>query len=339
MIMPRAAGAAPAARFFPPPMTSSATPFIEPGRVWPDDRGRPIQAHGGAVIRHGDAWWWFGEDRSRDNPADCRCVACYRSTDLVNWTFRGQVLRLTDPENFGEEWILERPKVFPCAATGKCVMYFHLDGRLPGNASRYSLARVGVAVADQLDGDYRYARSFRPLGQESRDLGQFIDDDGQAYLIFESRPTKGFFITRLSADRLDVAEQVAFIAAPIEGGAIVRHDGLYYCIGSHLSGWWPNANKYLTAPRLEGPWSEPVDFAPPESATYGSQSTNLLKITGTKQTTVIYLGDRWNPYDLSDRRYVWHPLEIGGGRLQLKPRGWLPGPWRPDVQTGEVTYA
>lgn len=312
--------------------------FIEPGLPWLDDRGRPIQAHGGAVIRHGDAWWWFGEDRSTDLNPVIRGVACYSSTDLVNWTFRGQVLRLADPENFGPEWILERPKVFPCAQTGKFVMYFHLDGRLPGNASRYSIARVGVAVSDTIDGDYRYVHSFRPFGLESRDIGQFIDDDGRGYLIFESRPAKGFHIARLGADGLGLAEPVAFISAPIEGGAIVRHDGLYYCIGSQLTGWWPNANQYTTASRLEGPWSGFAGFAPPESHTYGSQSTNLLKITGTKRTTVIYLGDRWNPYDLSESRYLWHPLEIGEGRLQLKPKGWLPGPWHIDVQTGEVTY-
>jgi hypothetical protein len=320
----------------------SATPvraFIEPGLPWLDDCGRHIQAHGGAVIRQGDLWYWFGEDRSRDLNPVMRCVACYSSTDLVNWTFRGQVLRLADPENVGPEWILERPKVFPCAQTGKFVMYFHLDGRLPGNASRYSIARVGVAVADTIDGEYRYVRSFRPLGRESRDIGQFIDDDGKAYLIFESRPTKGFYIARLTADRLDVQEEVAFIPAPIEGGAIVRHDGLYYCVGSHLTGWWPNANKYLTAERLEGPWSELRDFAPPETHTYSSQSTNLLKITGTEHTTVIYLGDMWRPYELSDSRYLWHPLEIGGGHLQLKPKGWMPGPWRIDVQTGKVTHA
>lgn len=313
--------------------------FIEPGLPWLDDRGRPIQAHGGAVVRHGDAWWWFGEDRSPDNDPALRSVACYSSTDLMNWKFRGQVLRLADPENFGPEWTLERPKNFPCATTGKFVMYFHLDSRLPGHASRYSIARVGVAVADTIDGDYRYVRSFRPFGKESRDIGQFLDDDGQAYLIYESRPTKGFYIARLTGDRLDVQDEVAFIPSPIEGGAIVRHEGLYYCIGSHLTGWWPNANKYLTAPRLEGPWSEPRDFAPPESHTYGSQSTNLLKIAGTKQTTVLYLGDMWRPYELSDSRYLWYPLEIGGGQLQMKPKGWMPGPWRIDVETGEVTYA
>lgn len=320
------------------PAPHAAADFIVSGLPWLDDRRRPIQAHGGAVIHHHGAWWWFGEDRSPENQSAHRCVACYRSTDLVHWTFRGQVLRLADPENLGAEWVLERPKVYPSAVDGRFVMYFHLDGRIPGHASRYSVARVGVAVADAVDGEYRYVRSFRPLGQESRDIGQFIDDDGEAYLIFESRPTNGFFIARLTRDRLHLAAQVAFVAAPIEGGAIVRYGGLYYCIGSHLTGWWPNANKYLTAERLEGPWSEPRDFAPPETATFGSQSTNLLKVVGSRQTTVIYLGDVWRPYELHDSRYLWHPLEIGGGQLQLKPRGWLPGSWRIDVQTGEITY-
>jgi hypothetical protein len=44
-----------------------------------------------------------------------------------------------------------------------------------------------------VDGDYQYLKSFRPLGHESRDIGQFVDDDGTAYLIFEDRPN-GFRI-------------------------------------------------------------------------------------------------------------------------------------------------
>jgi hypothetical protein len=127
---------------------------------------------------------------------------------------------------------------------------------------------------------------------------------------------------------------VAFIQAPLEGGAVVQYEGLYYVIGSHLTSWAPNPNKYATAPRLEGPWSEFKDIAPPEKNTYGTQSTNLLKIVGTKTTTVIYLGDIWRPRTQWDSRYFWMPLKLGGGQLSLDPGR----PWAVDVLTGEVRY-
>ena len=72
--------------------------------------------------------------------------------------------------------------------------------------------------------------SFRPLGQESRDIGQFVDDDGAAYLIFTSRPTHGFFIAKLSDDYLSIDKEVSFIPVPLEGGALVHHRGQYYSL-------------------------------------------------------------------------------------------------------------
>lgn|SRR6266496_828343 len=150
---------------------SAATNVIRPGDTWLDDRGKHIQAHGGGIIKLGDEYFWFGEDRSRNNDAGKRFVSCYSSKDLVNWKFRNQVLNLADPEHFGPEWVLERPKVFYNATTRKFVMYMHIDGRAPGSDSRYSIARLGVATCDSVDGDYRYLKSFRPLGKESRDIG------------------------------------------------------------------------------------------------------------------------------------------------------------------------
>jgi hypothetical protein len=106
----------------------------------------------------------------------------------------------------------------------------------------------------------------------------------------------------------------------MEGGAIVHYNGLYYAIGSALTGWRPNPNKYAVAKSLEGPWSAFKDIAPPETNTYGSQSTMLLKITGKKATTVIFMADIWKPKAQWDSRYLWMPLEIGNGKL------WLPKP-------------
>lgn len=310
----------------------AAPQTIKPGAIWPDDRGRHVQAHGGGIIKVDDTYYWFGEDRSKDNDPGKRYVACYSSKDLAHWTFRNQSIKLADPDHFGSEWVLERPKVFLNAKTKRFVMYMHIDGRLPGNKSRYSIACVGVAVCDTVDGDYRYVKSFRPLGKESRDIGQFIDDDDSAYLIFESRPTKGFFIAKLSDDYLDVEKEVCLIDAPLEGGAVVHYQGLYYAIGSALTGWSPNPNKFSTAKSLAGPWSGFKDIAPPETNTYGSQSTMMLKVVGTKATTVIFMADVWKPDTQWESRYLWMPLEIGEGTLRLP----APAEWTFDVITGEA---
>lgn len=314
--------------------TSALRTHIMPGEVWPDDRGRHIQAHGGSILKEGDTYYWFGEDRAADNTSGWRFVSCYASKDLINWEFRRHVFKSADPENLGPRWVLERPKVFHNPKTGKYVMYMHIDGTkdASGEGSAYILARVGVAVSDTIDGDYSYIRSFRPLEHESRDIGQFIDDDGTPYLIFESRPTRGFFIAALSEDYLDVEREVCFIKSPLEGGSLVKYDGLYYLIASFMTGWEPNNNQYATATSLAGPWSEFKDIAPPEKKTYGSQSSQLLKVAGSKKTSVIYMGDMWRKKAHHDSRYLWMPLEIGDGRLWLPE----PRPWTIDVKTGET---
>lgn len=204
-------------------------------------------------------------------------------------------------------------------------MYAHLDD------AHYKFARVMVAESSHIDGPYRYVKSFRPLGEESRDIGQFVDDDGSAYLIFESRPTHGFFIARLTGDNTSV-EKTCFVPAPLEGGALVHYGGLYYAVGSHMTGWRPNPNVYATAPALSGPWTQFANLAPPEANNYDSQSTMLVKIAGSKKTTVIFLGDLWHPRELWDSRYFWMPLEIESGSMHLPP----PQPWTLNVKTGET---
>ena len=304
---------------------AAAPQTIKPGEIWPDNRDRHVQAHGGGIIKFGEAWYWFGEDRTAGLSRTNRFVSCYSSLDLAHWTFRNDVVKFSDPANLGRGWILERPKVFYNARTKKFVMYMHFDNR------GYKFAGVGVATCDTADGDYQYVKSFRPLGHESRDIGQFIDDDGSAYLIFEDRPN-GFHIAKLSDDYLDVEKDVCLFTNHLEGGALVHYQGLYYVIGSELTGWRPNPNKYATAKSLSGPWSEFKDIAPPETNTYGSQSTMMLKAAGTKTTTVIFMGDIWKPWTQWDSRYLWMPLEIGNGKL------WLPAPreWTLDVTTGEA---
>lgn len=309
------------------PASQSPADSFKPGETWPDTDGNHIQAHGGGIIKIKKTYYWYGEQRGQGLDPKYRYVSCYSSNDLLNWKFRGNVVKMLPPDSLTAGWVLERPKVFYNAGTKKYVMYFHLDD------NGYKVAQVGIAVSDQPDGEFKYVKRFRPLGHESRDIGQFIDDDGTAYLVFEDRPF-GFRIARLSSDYMDVEKEMTLVKAHMEGGAIVHYNGLYYSIGSALTGWNANPNKYSTAPSLEGPWTEFKDIAPVTTNTYGSQSTMLIKVVGTKKTTVIFMGDIWKPKTQYDSRYLWMPLEIGDGKLWLPE----PKPWKLNIKTGETSF-
>ncbi len=310
-------------------------PKVVPGAVWRDTNGKVIEAHGGGVTKVGEYWYWFGEDRSPSLPKGTKAVHVYRSSDLMQWEDRGRALTMTEPaewvDKYGTDWQLERPKVFVTQISGarfQYVMYVHLD-------AAYKAAEVGVAGSNSVAGPYTLISHFRPLGQESRDIGQFVEDDGTNYLIFESRPTGGFYIAKLSPDALSVVEQTAFIHAPLEGGAVAHVGDLYYCIGSHMTGWAANPNVYATAKALGGPWSTFQNLAPPETNTYGGQSAELLKVTGSDGGgQLIFIGDVWKPKDLSDSRYLWMPMKVDGGKMAL----FAPAPWRIDVKTAMVQF-
>ena len=306
---------------------SAALPVIKPGARWYDNRGRLVQAHGGCIVRWHGAYYLFGEDRSRKNPPHRRCVSCYRSTDLAHWTYRGRAVVLANPDRkvFPGRWILERPKVLYNRLTQTFVMYTHID------SGRYQAARVAVLASQTIVGPYRFIRSFQPLGHQSRDIGAYQAANGKAYLLFEDRPF-GFRIAQLSRDYLRVKKQICLIAQHLEGLGLVHYHGLYYVVGSHLTSWAPNPDVYATAKHLAGPWSKFHNIAPPSTRTWNSQSGYLLKIVGSQHTAVIYLGDRWNPQNLWDSRYIWMPLKIGQGKLKLPH----PQPWTINTITGEV---
>ena len=221
--------------------------------------------------------------------------------------------------------MIERPKVYFNEKTKTYVMYAHIDGK-----GEYRYASVAVLTSDRVDGAYQYRRSFRPLGHESRDIGQFIDDDGAAYLIFEDRPF-GFRIARLAEDYLDVEKEICLIPLHLEGGAVVHSQGLYYAIGSALTGWDPNPDKYTTATSLAGHGPKSRTSLRPRRA-LTARNSMMVKVVGSKQTTVIFTGDIWKPRSQWDSRYLWMPLEIGDGKLHLP----APRPWTLDVETGKT---
>ncbi|CCO33073.1 hypothetical protein BN14_07142 [Rhizoctonia solani AG-1 IB] len=121
----------------------------------------------------------------------------------------------------------------------------------------------------------------------------------------------------------------------LEAPGMFKENGTYYHVFSQKTGYRPNNAQLFTAPALTGPWTRQPQLAPDGTNTWESQNTFELKIKGTKKTTHIFMGDRWDRDELSDSRYMWLPITIGG--KQAASLEWH-DLWRIDVNTGEVTY-
>ncbi|KAG8746382.1 hypothetical protein FRC11_012708 [Ceratobasidium sp. 423] len=185
------------------------------------------------------------------------------------------------------------------------VMYFHLD--TPSHTLHYQV----IALSSNVTGPYVYQDSYFPLGLPNQDLGMFVDDDNIAYALYGSRRNNS--ITRLRDDSLNVSEIIyTFSGTNLEAPGRFKENGTYYHIFGQKTGFRPNDAQLFTAPALIGPWTRQSQLAPNGSNTWESQNTFELMIKGTKKTTHIFMGDRWDRDELSDSRI--------------------------DVKTGEVSY-
>ncbi|CAK7201907.1 hypothetical protein SEUCBS139899_004622 [Sporothrix eucalyptigena] len=294
---------------------------IVPGATWTASNGAHMQAHGGGIIEVNGTYYLIGEDKT-DGTA-FQNVNCYSSRDLVQWHYEGALLSRTGSGDLGPNRVIERPKVIYNDKTNKYVLWMHVD------SSNYGEAKVGVATGETVCGKYSYRNSFRPLDFQSRDMGLFKDDDGQAYLLSEDR-ANGLRIMRLSDDYLQVAASTYLWKDHVEAPALVKIKGRYYMFGSHLSGWDPNDNIVSSSTSLTSGWTAWATFADKGSKTYSSQTHYVLPYGNGN---VMYMGDRWVSKNLQASTYVWLPLTISGTSVTMKDKAaWVPNveenkPW------------
>ena len=152
-------------------------------------------------------------------------------------------------------------------------------------------------------------------GQMARDMNLFVDEDGKAYLIHSSEENSTLHIAELTEDYTACSGRFGrfFPGRFMEAPALFKQEGKYYLIMSGCTGWAPNAGRSAVASSIWGPWQElenPFMGADSETS-FHSQSTYVLPMPG-KPGRFIYMGDRWNPENLIDSRYIWLPLTLEG---------------------------
>ena len=129
------------------------------GQLWPDVDGKHINAHGGNIIKYGEKYYWYGENRPDRGYTTEVGVEVYSSTDLRSWKDEGCALAVSETPGHDIErgCIMERPKVLHNPKTNKFVMLFHLELKGKG----YAAARVAFAVSDTPTGPFKFIRSTR----------------------------------------------------------------------------------------------------------------------------------------------------------------------------------
>ena len=152
-------------------------------------------------------------------------------------------------------------------------------------------------------------------GQMARDMNLFVDDDGKAYHIYSSEENSTLHISQLTDDYLSCSGKYGrfFSNRYMEGAAMFKAKGKYYIIASDCTGWAPNAARSAVAESIFGPWKElgnPAVGADSET-TFHSQSTYILPVNG-KKNAFIFMGDRWQPENAIEGRYIWLPIEFEG---------------------------
>jgi hypothetical protein len=102
---------------------------FNPGTPWDDTAGSPLQMHGLGIIQVGKTWYAYGEDKAGENASNTsfQAIPCYSSTNLKDWTFRGDALTVQASGDLGPDRIVERPKVIYNSTTHMYVMWMHID--------------------------------------------------------------------------------------------------------------------------------------------------------------------------------------------------------------------
>lgn len=260
---------------------------------WIDTDGNHIHCHGGHIVKFGDLYYWYGEDR-RDNAY----VSCYTSTDLMNWEFKGDILTTESAtENLfgykcellieGKKVNIERPKVVYNEKTKKYIMWAHYE-----NGRDYHDAAIALASCDTPDGDFVYHGFFRPFGHMSRDCNVFYEN-GKMYFASASNNNADLHIYELTEDYTGVSRLVgkAFVGESREAPAFFNLVGKTYVVTSMCTGWCPNQGGYAFADNIEADWSKVFDFG--DDTTYHSQSTAVLTLNIDGKSQYIYIGDCW----------------------------------------------
>ena len=317
---------------------------IRNDQFWKDLSGKPIYSQGGGVFKFGSTWYWYGvhyagAETYAASPtklnSDTRFVSvtCYSSTDLVNWKFEANVIDSGDNGFSGTTW-MGRLGVAYNKSTKKYVLLSQHNGT-SGNGELFA---TSTSPTGKFSFDHIQTTLPNVTNGMSGDQTIFLDDDGTAYLICSSMSGRAYlYVAPLrTSDYLAVESATQIAKTPgREGNCMFKYRGRYYIASSDLHGWNASHTYLQSSTSIQGTYStESIMGNTDMDFSHVSQTGFFFRVDGSKDTTVVFAGDRWSDFAGNGLGYnQWCPLTFSGTAPSMKSVT----EWNLDATTGSWT--
>lgn len=288
-----------------------------------DTNGDIVAAHDGNIVQfapHGD-YHFYGMSYGSCQAHGCRggtkgCgfqtthnISLYTSPDLSqgSWGFQSHVL----PVDSRPSGVYYRPKVVFNALTGLYVLW--VNWLLPNNFGSSSYL---VATSKTPAGPFTViTEKVSTVYNTGGDFDIFVDDDGEAYLIYTSLAAHHHIsIERLSPDFLSSTFNTTGILTAggcLEAPSMFKRKGFYYALYGSCCCFCTGGDS-RSAMRA----TSPLGFSS-TSPKYslgnvgGAQENYVIRVATKTGTEYVWTGDRWNsgPDGVKDHDFqYWSPL-------------------------------
>jgi hypothetical protein len=319
---------------------SAPTAYIENDVFWKDTSGKLLASQGGGVLQVGSTFYWYGVDyggaatyasapTKLNSDTSFVAVTCYSSTDLVHWKFENDVLTAASSGATG--WVGRVGVAYNGTSKQYVLVTQYTGSQGSGVLFAKSTSPTGDFAVDNVQTTLPNV-----VNDISGDQSVFVDDDGQAYLVFSSAMGRShLYVAPLRpADFLAVepATQI-FSGQGREGNCMYKFNGHYYFNSSDLHGWNASHTYTISATSILGPYSaESIIGNTDADFSHVTQSGLFVTVHGSKQTTVIFGGDRWSDFAGNGLGYnQWTPLTFDGTAPSMQSLT----EWAIDPATGE----
>jgi hypothetical protein len=332
-----------------------------------DTAGNPVYSLGGGIFDFIDpetnayTHYWYGVHYGgaeqyynapyQNYDSNFVSVTCYSSTDLANWKFEGDMLTISQLPS--STWVGRLGVAYLKEIQQYVLMVQEEHDGEQG---------VLTALADSPTGPFTVHRKINMQTEtalatpNTGDQTVFTDDDGTSYLMcskgsgrdkiyvfkiaWDAENQQIFFAnTRNLSNPKDFSNPPLIYSGPgMEGNCMFKYEGKYYNTGSELYGWNASPAKYQVADgSIIGSYRPSLDKTytmvnAEKDYSHISQTGFYYTLKGTKQTTVIYCGDRWAAFCSNGPGYnQWVPLTIDGDTVIFNSLS----QWTLNPKTGE----